>query len=446
MRSPGYAAGNILNLLCLLNVDLADYNFSHLTVWQAYLSARSLQRVNFAHSDLAKCVFNEDLSITLSLAFSPDGLLATGDADGEIRVWQVSDGKKLFTCKGHTNWIWSVAFSPIPPNPPDEGGLGGILASGSEDKTVKLWNWRTGKCCQTLTGHTDWIRCVTFSWDGQSLASGSNDHTVRLWDVSTGKCYQTLTGHTNWVWSVAFSWDGQYLASASDDHTVKLWDLSTGRCSNLNGHTNWVRSLAFSPDGQILASGSDDHTVKLWNINTGECWKTFYQHTNWVRSVAFSGDGQTLASGSGDHSVKLWDIGTGECCKTLQGDTSRVWSVAFSPIPPNPPDQGGLGGILASGSDDFKVRLWDVRTGECRQLQGHTAQVRSVAFCAKGKILASTSGDNTVKLWDVETGECRQTLHKHTHWVRSLAFDPTGKLLAVGSEDNTVKSCLGGCF
>lgn len=112
MRSPGYAAGNILNLLCLLNVDLADYDFSHLTVWQAYLSARSLQRVNFAHCDLAKSVFTEDLSITLSVAFSPDGILATGDADGKIRVWQVSDGKKLFSCKGHTNWIWSVAFSP----------------------------------------------------------------------------------------------------------------------------------------------------------------------------------------------------------------------------------------------------------------------------------------------------------------------------------------------
>ena len=106
LRSPGYAAGNILNLLCLLNIDLADYDFSHLTVWQAYLSARSLQRVNFAHCDLAKSVFTEDLSITLSVAFSPDGTLATGDADGKIRVWQVSDGKKLFSCKGHTNWIW----------------------------------------------------------------------------------------------------------------------------------------------------------------------------------------------------------------------------------------------------------------------------------------------------------------------------------------------------
>ncbi|MBN3905482.1 MAG: hypothetical protein HWQ35_02490 [Nostoc sp. NMS1] len=421
-QAAGYAGGNLLNMLCQLQTDLSGYDFSSLTIWQAYLQSVNLHQVNFAKADLAKSVFAETLVSISSVAFSPNGkLLATGDADGKTYLWQVEDGKLLFTCTGHSGSVKSVAFSPD----------GEILASGSDDQTVKLWDVQDGKCLTTLQEHSNWVRSVAFSPDGQILASGSEDQTVKLWDLHTGKCFKTLQGNTNRVRSVAFSPDGQTLASGSEKQTVKLWDVHNGECLiTFQGHSNWVRSVAFSPDGEILASGSDDQTVKLWNIHTGKCLTTLEGHTNRVWSVAFSPNGQILASGGDDQTVKLWDVHTGKCLKKLQGHSNRVMSVAFSPD----------GQTLASGSENQTVKLWDVNTRKClKTLQGHTNRIRSVAFSPDGQTLASGSEKQTVKLWDVRNDKCLKILQGHNSWVRSLAFSPDGQTLASGSEKQTVK-------
>ncbi|MDJ0535602.1 MAG: WD40 repeat domain-containing protein, partial [Xenococcaceae cyanobacterium MO_207.B15] len=337
-----YVGGNIVNLLCQLQVDLSGYDFSHLTVWQAYLQEATLHEVNFAYSDLAKSVFTQNFGSILSVTFSPDGkLLAAGDSKGEIRLWRVADGQQLLTCEGHTDWVWSVAFSPD----------GNMLASGSVDRTVKLWDISSGQCLHTFTGHTNWVHSVAFSADGKMLASGSDDSLVKLWDIRNGQCLHTFKGHANWDWSVAFSGDGKMLASGSDDSSVKLWNIRTGQCLHtFKGHNNRVCSVAFSADGKMLASGSDDSSVKLWDIGSGQCLHTFKGHTNWVWSVVFSGDGKMLASGSDDSSVKLWDITSGQCLHTFKGHANWVRSVAFS----------ADGKMLASGSDDSSVKLWDI--------------------------------------------------------------------------------------
>ncbi|MBR8834889.1 MAG: NACHT domain-containing protein [Stigonema ocellatum SAG 48.90 = DSM 106950] len=474
----GYAAGNILNLLCQLETNLSGYDFSQLKVWQAYLQDVNLHEVNFTGADLAKSVFAQQMAKILSVAFSPDGrMLATGDANGEIRLWQVADSKLLLVCKGHTGWVQSVAFSPD----------GRMLSSGSSDQTIKLWDVSDGGCRKTLLGHNQRVRSVAFNPDGTILCSGGNDWMVRLWDVESGECLKIFSGHTSYIWSVAFSPDGMTLASGSDDRTVKLWDLGTSECwKTLSGHTHWVRTVAFSPDGKTLASGSGDGTIKLWDLPDGIEVKILEGHNQRLRALAFSPDGSTLASGSGDHTVKLWDVSEGKCLKTLHGHSSRLTSLAFSPD----------GTILASGGEDQAVRCWEVNTGQCvKTWQGYASGIQSVAFSPNGTILASGNEDWTVKLWDVqgagdwgqrgqgdkgtrgqggEGGEGGQggfgnaspsphlpiapsakssqssipkplgegsavTLQGHTSWVCSVAFSPDGTMLASASSDQTLK-------
>jgi WD40 repeat protein/DNA-binding CsgD family transcriptional regulator/predicted transcriptional regulator len=419
---PGYAAGNVLNLLCQLKSDLKDYDFSHLTIWQAYLQNINLQEVNFAYSKFSQSIFPKIFGGILSVAFSSDGqTLATGDTNGEILVWQVKNSELKLRLKADNTLIRSVAFSPD----------GQTLANASENQTIKIWELSSGTCVKTLNEENNQVWSIAFSPDGKTLATGGNNQTVKIWEVASGICLKTLQGHNDCIRSVAFSPDGTTLATGSEDKTVKIWEVASGVClKTLQGHSNWIRAVTFSPDGRTLATGSEDKTVKIWEVASGICLKTLQGHNDWVWSVAFNPDGKTVASGSADQTIKIWELVNAQCIQTLRGHSNWIQSIVFSPN----------GKTLATGSTDKTVKIWEVATGRCIQtLQGHSTWMRTVAFSPDGKTLASGGEDKTVKIWEVATGKCLKTLQGHSNWVQSVAFSPNGQYVASSSPDRTIK-------
>ena len=420
---PGYAAGNLLNLMHYGDIDVSGYDFSHLAIWQADLQGIELHNVNFNACEFANASFTQDFGAVHSLAFSPDGeVLAIGDSHGDIRLFHLQDEQPYLCLKGHqkNQWVTSVAFSPD----------GNLLVSSGMDKTVKLWNTHTGECLKTLVGSQQWLCTVAFSQDGQTVASGGDDNTIRLWNINTGNC-QILEGHDAWIFSIAFHPHEDLLASSGFDNTIRLWNIETGECCRIiSGHENIVCSVAFHPDGKTLASGSTDNTIKLWNVDTGECLNTLKGHTKKVNSTAFNADGQIIASGSFDRTVKLWEAPTGKLLKTLKGHLTGVENVAFDPHK----------NILASGDNNQMLKLWDINTGEClKTWQGYINSLWKIAISPDGQLLASGSVDKTVILWDINTGKQIATLKGHHNWVMSVAFSPDGQILASGSDDETIK-------
>jgi WD40 repeat protein len=171
-----------------------------------------------------------------------------------------------------------------------------------------------------LRGHRDWVRALTFDPGGTRIASGSHDRSVRLWDVASGSCERVLDRFEAWVWGVAFTPEGEHLVTASGTD-LTLWDLRQGmEVRRFAGHTNWIRSIDVSRDGRWLASGSSDGAIHLWDLTSGEQLTSCAGHTDQVLSVRFSPDGRRLVSGSADETLRIWERADGRTVATLRAE------------------------------------------------------------------------------------------------------------------------------
>ncbi len=285
------------------------------------------------------------------------------------------------TLAGHRDWVHAVAFSPD----------GQTLASGSYDRTIRLWNVTTGASRRVLRGHGRSINSVAYSPDGRWLASGDDDASVRLWDAGRGKLRHKLRGPDYAIYSVAFSPSSDRLAAAGKDRTVFVWDVERGDLLyTLEGHKNDILAIAFAPGGRILASAGADKGIKLWDLSSGRELATLLGHKDVVLALAFSRDGRWLASGGAKNMLKLWDPYNARLLRNFPDVDHSVLSLSFSPDSK----------WLAAGGAATGVNLWYTESASiAATLQGHDGYVHGVAFSPDGTTLASASRDHTIKIW-----------------------------------------------
>ena len=324
----------------------------------------------------------------------------------------------LLSCRavleGHTGRILCLAVSPTPL----DGGTGAhLLASGSRDGTLRLWQLPDGTQVKTQKTYADAVEQLSISPDGRWLVSGSAcwasdapDHVaVQVWQLPDGSVLKTLKGCGPDFAMGSAAWpDGPagVLTCASSDGSPRVWQLPVAKAmKRLRGHAGEVARLAISPTpldqatGQLLlVTGSDDRTLRLWSLPDGKALKTLIGHTGAIWCLAISPDGRLLASGSHDHTVRVWSLPAGEPVGTLKGHSHGVTHLAFSPAPPG---AAGTAQLLVSASTDNSIRLWQLPEGTAlKTMEGRGP----IAISPDGSLLVSGHSDGGVWLWQLPDG------------------------------------------
>jgi len=377
-------------------------------------------------------------------------------------VYWVNEQNRL---EGHSSFVNSVSFSRD----------GNTLATGSYDKTVRLWNRDGQPLLSPLKGHIDAVMGVSASPDGTKIASVSRDRTLKLWDTKTGQLLQDINpAHENAILYVAFNSAGTMLATSSEDKTIRLWKVQDNTIqllpASFSPHTSPVRVVAFSVDGKTIASGTDDGQVLLWNLQGkllrppipaykgGNCTAISFNHDGtfatsgkengfgvvklWDHtgrlihkypgsragflSVQFSPEGTLIAATDSAGTIRLWQSNGTELARFARRNASRTNSVSF-----------GQNGLLAIGSNDNSVELWRIESPWLTLLQGHTTKVQGVAVNATDGTIATTSEDGTVRLWSPQGQQIWMQSHDKAQVIR-VSFHPRQNMVVSADDEGVV--------
>ena len=344
---------------------------------------------------------------------SPDGKTLALLCWSKVVFFRTDTWQELRRLEGHKEWIEAIAFSPDSV----------YFATGSRDRTARLWSMALGEEIARLEDHRDHVSVVGFNPDGRRLITGAHDNTARIWECPGGKEIAILSGHKGWVTAAAFSPDGRFAMTASFDKTIRIWDGASGKeLAVLGGHDALINGALISPDSRLVASASFDWTARIWTV-WGSAGNTLLGHNSNIRIARFSPDGSLVATASADNTARLWDAKTGENVAVLARHGDVVWDVAFSPD----------GTRLVSSSSDKTAIIWDVKTAtHVATLQGHSDAVLCAQFSPDGKKIVTASDDNTAIIWNRGGGARPVALEGHLRRIVVASFSPdSGRVLTL---------------
>jgi WD40 repeat protein len=302
---------------------------------------------------------------------------------------------------------------------------GNYLSANFEGSQIRDWNFKP-------QGHEMGVNSAIYTMDGEKIISASSDKTIKIWNVRTGDCIKTLTGHIGSVNSVELAPNSQHIISASDDHTLKLWDIVSGQClRTYSGHQDKVQSAIFSINGQLILSGSDDKTLKLWDVETGKCLRTYYGHSEKIRTFNFSMDCKKILSASSDNDIREWETESGICLNQLNcsnfimGLNSSIYSKDSERI-------------LAAGEAGGIVELC-LKSGQMVRRISAPDNIVGLSYSPNWKKILFGSWDKTIYEYDALTGKCLNTFIGHAGWISHTIYSPGGDKILSASSDFSIK-------
>jgi F-box/WD-40 domain protein MET30 len=363
-----------------VNGDDSYFNRPRFRPWKDVYKDRFKVGTNWKYGRCTTKIFRGHTNGIMCLQFD-DNILATGSYDSTIKIWDIDTGEEIKTLRGHTSGIRALQFDDTK------------LISGSLDKTVKVWNWRTGECLSTFEKHLDGV--VTLHFDGNILASGSIDKTIKIWDFEEKSLF-CLKGHKDWVNAVKVDSASRTVFSASDDCTVRLWDLDTKTCIKVfEGHVGQVQQVLplpadYEPDLSGVAEDDASSTASAADPILPDPRQSYGDAFNSASSLNRPLPPRYMLTGALDSTVRLWDVSTGKCLKTFFGHVEGVWALAGDTL------------RVVSGAEDRMVKVWDARTGKCeRTFTGHAGPVTCIGL--SDSRMCTGSEDCEVRLYSFKT-------------------------------------------
>jgi WD40 repeat protein len=333
------------------------------------IEPKKFKKVPFFSKNISLKTFHNGKSIFWQRASSPQIQLVAGSNESNIKIWNLNDGvctKKLI---GHHGSVFTLIKLKS-----------GRLASGSFDNTIRIWDLDIENSLLKLEGHTNLVMCLCELMTGE-LVSGSYDSLIKIWDLNTQICTQTLVGHSSCVWNFAIL-SKHELLSCSDDKSIRYWNVKYGVCLKKLEDSSPIFDIIALANGEVISASNQYHrNIKIWDIKNEVCKKTLKSHTTSVFCLAILKENE-LISGSRDRIIKIWDLQKGIVLKSLYGHTDSIIYLSINSVVSYYHCKLVINSfdILASGSADKTIKLWNMRNGSSKSLNCQHSWTECLAF------------------------------------------------------------------